>query len=178
MKRIKLYISVSAEGYIATPDGDLSWLVDYPMPSKEEHQAFLDSVDTVILDGDMYSNLVCMDILWPYKDKEVYVVSSHPVLTKDGVNFITENAPERIADFKKATGKDIWLAGGADLISLLLDNDLIDEMIITYTPEVFEKGIALFSEAPEKSGWKQIESVSYNDTTVRKRYALPGQRPL
>ena len=170
MKKIKLYIAVSADGYIAPPDGDLSWLVNHPMPSKEEHQAFLNSVDTVLLDGNMYSNLVCMDILWPYKGKEVYVVSPHPVLAKYDVKFITEKVSETVADLKRAKGKDIWLAGGADLISLLRDNGLIDEMIITYTPEVFDKGIALFSEAPEKSGWKLVESISYNDIAIRKRY--------
>lgn len=170
MKKIKLYIAVSADGYIAPPDGDLSWLVNHPMPSKEEHQAFLNSVDTVLLDGNMYSNLVCMDILWPYKGKEVYVVSSHPVLAKYDVKFITEKVSETIADLKRARGKDIWLAGGADLISLLRDNGLIDEMIITYMPEVFDKGIALFSGTPEKSGWKLVESISYNDIAVRKRY--------
>lgn len=170
MKKIKLYIAVSADGYIAPPDGDLSWLVNHPMPSKEEHQAFLNSVDTVLLDGNMYSNLVCMDILWPYKGKEVYVVSPHPVLAKYDVKFITEKISETIADLKRARGKDIWLAGGADLISLLRDSGLIDEMIITYTPQVFEKGIALFSEAPEKSGWKLVESISYNDIAIRKRY--------
>ena len=154
MKKIKLYIAVSADGYIAPPDGDLSWLVNHPMPSKEEHQAFLNSVDTVLLDGNMYSNLVCMDILWPYKGKEVYVVSPHPVLAKYDVKFITEKVSETIAD----------------LISLLRYNGLIDEMIITYTPEVFDKGIALFSEAPEKSGWKLVESISYNDIAIRKRY--------
>lgn len=168
MKKIKLYIAVSADGYIAPPDGDLSWLVNHPMPSKEEHQDFLNSVDTVLLDGNMYSNLVCMDILWPYKGKEVYVVSPHPVLAKYDVKFITEKVSETIADLKRARGKDIWLAGGADLISLLHDNDLIDEMIITYTPEVFDKGIALFSEDPEKSAWKLVESISYNDIAVRK----------
>lgn len=170
MKKIKLYIAVSADGYIAPPDGDLSWLVNHPIPSKEEHQDFLNSVDTVLLDGNMYSNLVCMDILWPYKGKEVYVVSSHPVLAKYDVKFITEKVSETIADLKRARGKDIWLAGGADLISLLRDSGLIDEMIITYTPQVFEKGIALFSEAPEKSGWKLVESISYNDIAIRKRY--------
>lgn len=168
MKKIKLYIAVSADGYIAPPDGDLSWLVNHPMPSKEEHQDFLNSVDTVLLDGNMYSNLVCMDILWPYKGKEVYVVSPHPVLAKYDVKFITEKVSETIADLKRARGKDIWLAGGADLISLLHDNGLIDEMIITYTPEVFDKGIALFSEDPEKSAWKLVESISYNDIAVRK----------
>ncbi|ATR95025.1 dihydrofolate reductase [Bacteroides heparinolyticus] len=168
MKKIKLYIAVSADGYIAPPDGDLSWLVNHPMPSKEEHQDFLNSVDTVLLDGNMYSNLVCMDILWPYKGKEVYVVSPHPVLAKYEVKFITEKVSETIADLKRARGKDIWLAGGADLISLLRDNGLIDEMIIIYTPEVFDKGIALFSEDPEKSAWKLVESISYNDIAVRK----------
>jgi dihydrofolate reductase len=111
-----------------------------------------------------------MDILWPYKDKTVYVVTRHPVMEKEGVNFITENAVETISELKKGNGKDIWLVGGAQLISLLLDNDLIDEMIITYVPETLEKGIPLFANKPEDMNWVLKEDVTYDNKAVRKTY--------
>jgi dihydrofolate reductase len=170
MKKLKLYITASLDGYIAPPDGDLDWLIGYPIPSKEDHKNFLDSVATVIMGGRTYSNFICMDILWPYKDKVAYVVTRNPIMEREGINFITENAIETISELKKGNGKDIWLVGGAELTSLLLDSDLIDEMIITYVPETLEKGIVLFSNKPEEMNWVLKEDITYDNKAVKKTY--------
>ena len=42
MNKIRLYITASFDGYIAPPDGSLEWLIDYPIPSKEDHELFLE----------------------------------------------------------------------------------------------------------------------------------------
>lgn len=170
MKKLKLYITASLDGYIAPPDGDLDWLIGYPVPSKEGHKNFLDSVDTVIMGGRTYSTFIYMDILWPYKDKTVYVVTRNTIIKRENVNFITENVIDTISELKKENGKDIWLVGGAELTSLLLDNNLIDEMIITYIPETLEKGIPLFSQTPEEKSWILKENITYDNNAVRKTY--------
>jgi dihydrofolate reductase len=170
MRKIKLYITASLDGFIAPPDGDLEWLIGYPVPSKEDHRNFMDSVDTVIIGGRTYSNFICMDVLWPYKDKTVYVVTRHPLMEREGVNFITENVTESISELKKGNGKNIWLVGGAELTSLLLGNGLIDEMIITYVPETLERGIPLFTDKPEEKGWVLKEDIMYDNKAVRKTY--------
>lgn len=169
MKKLKLYITVSLDGYIAPPDGDLDWLIGYPIPSKEDHKNFLDSVDTVVMGGNTYRNILCMDILWPYKDKKVHVVTRRPVMEKEGVNFITENVVEAISNLKKENGKDIWLVGGAELTSMLLDNGLIDEMIITYIPVTLEKGMPLFSKELNEN-WVLKEEKTYDSNAVRKTF--------
>ena len=170
MRKIKLYITASIDGFIAPPDGDLEWLIGYPVPSKEDHKNFLDSVDTVIIGGETYSNFICMDILWPYKGKTVYVVARNPLMEREDVNFITENAVETISELKKGNGKDIWLVGGAELISLLLGNDLIDEMIITYISETLEKGIPLFTNELKEKDWVLKDETAYDNKAVRKIY--------
>ena len=170
MRKLKLYITASLDGYIAPLDGDLDWLVGYPVPSKEDHKTFLDSVDTVIIGGNTYRDMRCMDILWPYKDKTAYVVTRHPAMEREDVNFITDKAVEVISELKKGEGKDIWLVGGAKLTSLLLDNELIDEMIITYIPETLEKGIPLFSHKPEEKSWALKENIAYGNNATRKTY--------
>ncbi|GHU92102.1 dihydrofolate reductase [Bacteroidia bacterium] len=170
MKKLKLYITSSLDGFIAPPDGDMDWLINTPRPSTEDYRNFFDSVDAVIMGGNTYREMCCMDILWPYKDKIVYVVTRHPIMMKEGVNFITENAVETISQLKKENGKDIWLVGGAELISLLLDNDLIDEMIITTIPVTLEKGISLFPNKLNETNWALNENMTYNNNAVRKTY--------
>jgi dihydrofolate reductase len=170
MRKLKLYITASLDGYIAPPDGDMDWLINTPRPSTEDYRNFFDSVDTVIMGGNAYQEMSLIDIILPYKDKIVYVVTRHPIMEKEGINFITENAVETIFQLKKGSGKDIWLVGGAELTSMLLNNDLIDEMIIIYIPVTLKKGISLFSNKPEEMGWVLKEDIAYNSNAVKKTY--------
>ena len=170
MKKLKLYITASLDGYIAPPDGDLDWLIHYPVPSKEEHKSFLNSVDTVILGGITYSCMHYMDIIWPYKDYTTYVVTRNPITEKENVNYITTNVIETIAQLKQKDGKDIWLVGGGELTLLLHDNALIDEIIVTYIPVTLEKGIPLFSDRLKESDWVLTEHISFNDDAAKKVY--------
>lgn len=171
MRKLKLYITASSDGFIAPPDDDLEWLIGYPVPSKENHKKFVDTVDTVLIGGRTYCNMRIMDILWPYGDKKVYVITRNPMMEKEGVNFITKNIIENVSDLKEETGKDIWLVGGAELISMLIDNDLIDEMIITYVSKTLEEGIPLFANnTPEEMGWELKEEIPYENNAVRKTY--------
>ena len=81
MKRIKLYIAVSLDGYIARPDGDIDWLTEFPNPSKIDYgyKDFFESVDMVIMGGQTYRDIICMDVVWPYKNKTTYVVTRNPI---------------------------------------------------------------------------------------------------
>lgn len=170
MKKVKLYIAASIDGFIAPPDGDLDWLVSSPRPSKEDYQTFFDSVDTVVIGGNTYRSMFCMDILWPYKDKTTYIVTRNPILEKENVNYITENVIETITQLKKEKGKDIWLVGGGELVSWLHSHNLIDEIIVTHIPVTLEKGIPLFSDTLKESDWVLTEQIAYDNNAVKKVY--------
>ncbi len=67
-------------------------------------------------------------------------------------------------------GKDIWLVGGGELISILLAADLVDEIQITYIPVILGKGISLFPEQPKESKWELIKSTVYNSDVLKVNY--------
>lgn len=56
MRKIKLYIAASIDGYIADINGELDWLSDYSITSELNYgyDEFFDSVDTVIMGGRTY----------------------------------------------------------------------------------------------------------------------------
>ena len=128
MKKIKLYIAASLDGYIARPDGDIEWLTGFPNPSNSDYgyKDFLTTVDTVIMGGRTYRDILCMDVIWPYKGMDTYVISHHTWENKEDIRFITENIVETVAGLREKEGKDIWLIGGGEIISMLLDADLVD----------------------------------------------------
>ena len=114
MKKIILYIAASLDQRIAEPDGGLEWLTGFSNPEKTDYgyKDLLASVDTVIMGGKTYRELLNMDVIWPYTNQHTYVVSHHNWSTKENISFITENIIEEISELRNQQGKDIWLVGG------------------------------------------------------------------
>ena len=45
----------------------------------------------------------------------------------------------------QSKGKDIWLVGGSDIISIFLNADIVDtKLILSIDPRILAKGIPLF----------------------------------
>jgi dihydrofolate reductase len=165
MKKIILYIAASLDGRIAESDGGLEWLTEFPNPEKTDYgyKDLLASVDTVIMGGNTYRDILNMDVIWPYPKQMTYVVSHHDWGTKENIHFITENIIETISDLRNEQGKDIWLVGGGELVSMLLASDLVDEMRIIYLPVILGNGIPLFPEQPKKSKWVLLKNELYKN---------------
>lgn len=172
MKKIKLYIAASIDGYIAGSDGDLDWLTEFPNPEKNDYgyKDFFESIDTVIMGGCTYRDILGMDVLWPYRDKRTYVVTRNPLSAKENIHFITENMTATFSQLKQEDGKDIWLVGGGKLTTMLLNQDLVDEMIIIYIPVILGDGILLFPDKPKESQWRLKDTVSYKNGVVQVSY--------
>ncbi|MBK5719571.1 dihydrofolate reductase [Dysgonomonas sp. Marseille-P4677] len=173
MRKIKLYIASSIDGYIADLDGGLDWLSKYPITPEFNYgyDIFFESVDSVIMGGRTYRDILNMDVIYPYESKTSYVITRNKISSlKENIRFITNNVIETISDLKEKEGKDIWLVGGGEIISMLLSHDLIDEMIITYIPTILGDGIPLFLKSKKDSNWKLINSQSYDNSVLTVEY--------
>lgn len=174
MKKIKLYIAASLDGYIARSDGELDWLLKYPMPTGTEYgyKDLMDSIDVVIMGGRTYREMLYMDSDWPYKDKKTYVISHHFLESKENIEFITQNVIKKIIDLRNQKGKDIWLVGGGEIITMLLNADLVDELQISYVPVILGSGIPLFANNPKESNWKLVRSTAYESGIIKLDYNI------
>lgn len=165
MRKIKLYIAVSLDGYIATPDGGVEWLNQFQISKNEDYgyKEIYQSIDTILMGGRTYRDIVGFGCEWPYKDKTTYIVSRNNInLTpSEQVYFITDHVTGNVEKLKESTGKDIWLAGGGELVSMLLDANQIDEMHLCYLPIVLGQGISLFPNKPKETIWKLVGSKSF-----------------
>jgi dihydrofolate reductase len=163
MKKIILYIAASLDQRIAAPDGSLEWLTGFSNPNKtdDSYKELLASVDTVLIGGRAYHELLNMEVIWPYQEQMTYVIACHDWGANEKLHFITENIVENISALQNEQGKDILLVGGGKLTSILLAADLIDEMCITYIPIILGEGIPLFPEQPKESNWELIENKNY-----------------
>jgi len=174
VRKIKLYIAQSLDGFIAGPNGELDWLTSLPNPNKINHgyNEFIASVDEAIMGRKAYDDVLGFDVPWPYKGHMTYVFTSRdkePTGNKD-VTFVSQNVSPFAKNLKEKEGKDIWLIGGGKLITSFLNENLVDEMIISIIPQIIGEGLPLFAGRPIPSEWELVSSESFETGVVNISY--------
>jgi dihydrofolate reductase len=171
MRKIKLYVAQSIDGYIATLDGGVEWLNDSLNEDSNNdygYSNFYNSIDTTLMGYNTYKEILGFDVPFPYPDKENYVFSRNHTKQEDlPVKFVSSDICDFVSELKKSKGKDIWLIGGGKINKVLLNNDLIDEIIITIKTVILGEGIPLFSSGTEFKKFEVIESKTLDNTFVQ-----------
>ncbi len=173
MRKIKLYIAISLDNYIARADGDINWLESFPTPEGEDfgYGTLMANVDTTLMGNKTYQQVLGFDMPFPYTGCENYVFTRQQDLKSDeNVQFVSSDAVSFIQDLKSKPGKDIWLIGGGQLNTLLLNADLIDEMIITVLPIILGEGIPLFGPTAKEKVFHLEEAKTFENGFVQMIY--------
>jgi len=153
MSRTRVFIACSLDGFIAGPDGDLSWLPQPPEDSADDYGwgAFISDIGCVLMGRATYDAVAAMDVAWPHGERETLVATTRSL----------ENAPPRVTSAcgtieqlierasHRAAQKDIYLDGG-DLIRQALACGLIDELVVTLCPTILGAGSPLFAGVEQR----------------------------
>lgn len=141
MRRVKLCVATSLDGYIAGLNEEIDWIFsdqDYGMAQ------FFASVDTVLMGRKSHDLLVRMGQK-SYGDFRNVVFSRSPKdPAPEQVEWVTENAAEFVNALKREPGKDIWLFGGGELFMSLLDSGVVDDVTVALHPIVLGSGLSLY----------------------------------
>ncbi|BAP56985.1 bifunctional deaminase-reductase domain-containing protein [Thioploca ingrica] len=143
MRKVILFTAVSLDSYIARIQGEVDWLFtdnDYG------YDDFYQSIDTTLMGHNTYQQILSWGN-FPYPEKINYVFSKiHPQPYHHSISFINNAIPDFVNQLKAKPGKNIWLVGGSQINTMLLNNDLIDEMILAVHPIILGQGIPLFTQ--------------------------------
>ena len=126
MRRTVLYISMSLDGCLARPDGDVSWLAgqDPDDPDPGTYPAFLSTVDTVVMGWTTYHQVVTQlsPGSWPYRGLDCYVLTHRPLPPQtEKIQAFSGPAHQLVEQLKREpAGRDIWICGGADTAAQLI----------------------------------------------------------
>lgn len=146
-RNLVLFIATSLDGYIATKDESLEWLFKVEGEGDNGFTEFYETVDTVLMGKKTFDWVMKQDIKeFPYKNKECYVFTRSSVEDTEFVKFVNDDVTNFIHKLKHKEGKNIWIVGGGELLHSFVQEDLVDEFIITTAPTVIGKGIPLFKE--------------------------------
>lgn len=175
MRKIKLYIASSLDNFIASKNGSVEWLfsdADYG------YATFYDSVDTILVGRKTYEQSLTFDE-YPYRGKKVYVFTHNAKAESNnkrmpGVKYIDNNIPDFVRRLtqERISNKDIWLLGGGEIVSILLNADLVDEIILSIHPIILGRGIPLFKNIEKRINLRLKESVPFESGLVQLRYRI------
>lgn len=175
MRKIKLYIAVSLNGKIAGTDGNVEWLENIPNPEKTDYgyAEFYGTIDTTIQGYNTYKQVIGWGIEFPYKGKKNYVITRRQNLADmEYVEFVTENHVEFIKTLKEKEDGDIWLIGGSQVNTLVINAGLLDEIIMYVMPIIIPGGIELFDAFPKETKLELLGTRSYSSGVVEINYKV------
>lgn len=171
MRKIILQLAVSLDGYIEGPNGEFDWCFtdqDYGM------SAFFKRIDTTFMGRKTYELVLAMESEAPpgFPKFKEYVFSNTIKKAKEGVIVIKGNIKSKVEKIKKEKGKDIWLFGGAEIISLLINLQLVDELILAVHPVILGAGKPLFKDISDRTWLTLTDSKIYPNGLVFLTYII------
>jgi len=170
-RKLFLYIAMSLDGMIAKKDGDISFLSQVEKEGEDYGYAtFIESVDTIIVGRKTYHKILSMGIEWPYGSREVYVLTRSAKPDSGTLHFYSGDLSDLISSLRSQDGKNIYCDGGAETIHQLLQEDLIDELIISVIPHLLGDGISLFKGGLQEKRLQMISAESFEKGLVQLHY--------
>jgi dihydrofolate reductase len=169
-RRLILYIAMSLDGYIAKPNDDLSFLSIVQKEGEDYgFNDFVATVDSVIIGRKTY-DWVTRQFEFPHADKEAFVITRTKRPKIGNIEFYTGDLKELVQRLKSKEGKDIFCDGGAEIVTELLKNNLIDELIISVIPVILGNGTRLFKEGIPEQRLELVSSRSFETGLIQLHY--------
>jgi dihydrofolate reductase len=182
MPKVIYSFTVSLDGFIAGPDGEIDW----SPPDEELHRFHNDRVREIgvqLLGRRLYETMLSWETadqnpdaseieldfarIWQALPKIVFSttlerVAGNCTLLRDGV-------AEEVARLKEQGGKDIAV-GGAGLASTLIEQNLVDEYQVFVSPVVLGAGTPLFPAVQNRIELELLETRTFGSRVVYLRY--------
>lgn len=170
-RKIILGVAVSLDGFIEGPKGEYDWCFsdqDYGMSD------FMKRIDTIFMGRKTYELAQSMGSAGnPWKGISNYVFSnSLKEVTGKENKLVSGDLVPSVNAIRQQPGKDIWMFGGAELTTSMMNKGLIDEFWLAIHPIVLGSGKPLFQNLTSRQKLGLIESKTYNTGLISAKYEL------
>ena len=166
-RRVRYQVAASLDGFIADENGGADWIannMESDAGSEDTSPEFdfkdlFAQFDTFLMGRHTYEMIPGGQL----PGKTVYVFSNtlrqedHPK-----VKIVHGNEEKFIADLKSQPGKDIWLFGGGQLFSSLLEKGLVDSVEIAVIPVLLGRGLGMAAGLKTHTRLKLARIVRYH----------------
>lgn len=167
--RISVFITHSVDGYIATDDDSLDWLMSAGAEG-EDHgfDAFLADVDVVAMGRSTYEFIKDYPEL-PSGGRPVEVFTTRDPGPRDGFAFYARSPQEAVERWEERGVGHVYVDGGT-LISQFLEAGLVDELTLTTVPLLLGSGKPLFHRITTSTALRLVDCQVFDSGMVNLRY--------
>ncbi|MEO6287603.1 MAG: dihydrofolate reductase family protein [Dyadobacter sp.] len=187
MRKLKLQVQMTIDGYIAGPNGEMDSMVwDWDNELKTYVQELTDPVDCILLGRKLaegfipyWANVASNPGDPEHSAGKKFTETHKVVFTKtlenapwDNTVLAKGNLAEEIAQLKNQEGQDIITYGGATFVSNLIAEGLIDDLHLFINPTAIGEGMTIFKGLSSKQSLTLVQSKSFDCGIVVLHYQL------
>jgi dihydrofolate reductase len=185
MRKLKLQVQVTIDGFMGGPNGELDFLTwNWSDDIKAYVGEITDPVDTILLGRKLAEGFIPY---WtnglqqpePLEGAKKFVETPKVVFTKTLTSSPWENTvlakgdlSEEVIALKKRPGNDMIVYGGGTFVSALISKGLIDEYHFLINPVAIGKGMPLFHQLGDKQELKLVQAKSFDCGIVLLNYTV------
>ena len=178
MRKLKLQVQISVDGFIAGPNGEMDWMAwNWDDELKEYVDNLTSPVDCILLGRKLAEGFIPHwagvasgpdnpEVESGRKFTETPKVvftrtleNSDPIVSEwTNTELAKGNLADEVNSLKQKGGKDIIAYGGAELVSDLIKEDLIDEYHLFVNPTALGEGMSIFRQ---RTGLKFVTSQAF-----------------
>lgn len=185
MRKLKLQVQMTLDGYVAGPNGEMDWMA---LPWTADINAYVNDittpVDTIVLGRKLAEGFipywagVAADPENPETESGKKFTDTHKVVFTKTLDksewpntvLAKGNVVEEIKKLKQEEGNDIIAYGGANFVSSLIREGLIDEFHLFINPSAIGGGMSIFNELSGKKDLSLVKSTSFECGIVALHY--------
>lgn len=148
--RVSVFVGASIDGFIAEEDGGLDFLNPF---EGEEHgfDEYFRTIDALVMGRATYETVLGFGA-WPYKGRRVVVLTHRPIEAKHGETTHSGELVPLMTRLAADGVRRVYLDGGV-AIRQGLEEDLVDDMTISFVPVTLGAGRPLFGGKAHITQW-------------------------
>ncbi len=190
MRKLKLQVQISVDGYVGGPKGEMDWLVrNWDAELIQYVTALTESFDCIVLGRKLAEGFIphwagiAADANHPeHAAGQKFTNTPKVVFTKSLAQVVwpqtilaTGDLVAEIQALKQQPGGDIIAYGGATFVSALIKHGLIDEFHLFVNPTALGRGLAIFKELNGKQNLKLVQATPFSCGIVVLNYSLSNE---
>ena len=176
MKKLKLQVQISVDGFIAGPNGEMDWLTWNATEDFIQYVTELtESCDTMLLGRKLAEGFIPYwtditsrpeDPQYSFARKMIDMPKIVFTKTLDKSKWdntvVANDLVNEVDQLKKQPGKDIIMYGGSEFVGSVIKAGLVDEFHLFVNPAVAGRGMPIFSTI---NGPKKLELIKATPLT-------------
>ncbi len=172
MTRTVYYVAATLDGFIATADHSLDWLLSRESEAGGPmgYEEFIAGIGAIAMGATTYRWVRDHDPGWmPERPTWVFTHRDQEPLPGADLRFTAEDPARVHAAMVAAAGeRDVWLVGGGELVGQFADRGLLDEVVVSIAPVTLGSGAPLLPRHVEL----EVRDCTRNGEFVAVRYGV------